>query len=184
MANMPKPKSSAARFVLHTAGMRIILMSTSGDADRFSATTHRARNTTAAPNRGRIEELAHPHVGAKRDGEQGSACALNDPADQHHRQGGRQRTYQRPEREGNQDSDDDPLLADHVADSAEDRRGDSRAKQVGGQQPARRVLRSAQGVLQLRNGRNNQRLQQAVGHRGCGEDREGNGVIGVFSGQR
>ena len=36
MAYMPKPKSSATRLVVHTAGSRIIVMSISGDADRCS----------------------------------------------------------------------------------------------------------------------------------------------------
>ena len=64
MANMPNPKRRAARFVVQTARMRIIFMSTSGDAERFSETTQSASRTMVATPRQRTEVLPHPHVGA------------------------------------------------------------------------------------------------------------------------
>ena len=64
MANMPNPKSRAARFVVQTARIRIIFMSTSGEDERFSETTHNASRTAVATPRPRTEELPHPQVGA------------------------------------------------------------------------------------------------------------------------
>ena len=73
------------------------------------------------------------------------------------------------------------LLAEHVADPAQDRRGDGRAEQVGGQEPARRALRRVQCVLQLGNGRDDQALQQAEGQRSRSENPKGDGVIRVIA---
>ena len=64
MANMPNPKSSAARLVLHTAGMRIIFMSTSGESERFSTTTQITSRTPVATSSPITDELAQPHIGA------------------------------------------------------------------------------------------------------------------------
>ena len=113
------------------------------------------------------------------EGEHGPACALDNAADQHHGKGCGQRADQRPDGEGDQDGDDDPLLADHVTDSAQDRRGDGGTEQVRGQQPTRPALRRVQRVLQLRNGRDDQALQQAEGQGGGGEDRKGDDVVGA-----
>ena len=64
IANMPNPKSSAARFVLHTAGMRIIFMSTNGEGERFSEITQTTTRTAVAAPRTRTDVLPHPQVGA------------------------------------------------------------------------------------------------------------------------
>ena len=64
IANIPKPKSNAARLVLQTAGMRIIFMSTNGESDRFSETTQSTISTAAAANRPMTDELPQPQVGA------------------------------------------------------------------------------------------------------------------------
>ncbi len=64
MANMPKPKSNAARFVLHTAGMRIIFMSTSGESERFSTTTQTTSRTPVTISSAITDVLAQPHMGA------------------------------------------------------------------------------------------------------------------------
>ena len=64
MANMPNPKSSAARLVLATAGMRIIFMSTNGDLERLSATTQRTIRTAVAPNRAMTVVSPQPQSGA------------------------------------------------------------------------------------------------------------------------
>ena len=64
MANMPNPKSNAARLVLHTAGMRIIFMSTSGESERFSETAHTTIRTAVATSRPMTDVLPQPHVGA------------------------------------------------------------------------------------------------------------------------
>src|ERR1700733_11387790 len=64
MANIPNPKSNAARLVLHTAGMRIIFMSTKGESDRFSETAQTTIRTAVAPSRPMTDALPQPHVGA------------------------------------------------------------------------------------------------------------------------
>src|ERR1700759_2893541 len=64
MANMPNPKSNAARFVLHTAGMRIIFMSTRGESEGFSETTPTTRRPAVAASRPMTDGLPQPHVGA------------------------------------------------------------------------------------------------------------------------
>jgi len=61
---------------------------------------------------------------------------------------------------------------------SEDRRGDGRAQQIGGQEPARPALRRVQRVFQLGDGRNDQRLQQGEGQRRRAEDGEGECVVG------
>src|ERR1700684_2754418 len=64
MANMPNPKSSAAKLVLATAGMRIIFMSTNGELERFSETTQRTIRTAVAPSRAMIVVSPQPQRGA------------------------------------------------------------------------------------------------------------------------
>ncbi len=118
---------------------------------------------------------------AKGKRENGPACALNDATDEHHGQGRGQRADQRPHAQGDEHGHDDSLFADHVADPAQDRRGDRGTEQIGGQQPAGPVLRGVQRVLELGYGRDDQRLQQAEGQRGGREDRKGESVAGVFT---
>ncbi len=64
MANMPNPKSNAARFVVQTARTRIIFMSTSGEAERFSETIHTTMRTAVAMASPMTVTLPQPHVGA------------------------------------------------------------------------------------------------------------------------
>src|ERR1700691_2313357 len=64
MANMPNPKSSAARLVLATAGMRIIYMSTNGESERFSETTQTIIRTAVAPSRAITVVSPQPQRGA------------------------------------------------------------------------------------------------------------------------
>jgi hypothetical protein len=62
--------------------------------------------------------------------EHGSGHIPDDPANLHHRQGRGQRADWRHEQKGDQDSDDNLLLADHIANTAQDGRGDGGAQQV------------------------------------------------------
>ena len=70
MANIPKPKSMAARLVLQTAGIRIMVMSTTGESERTSAQIQRATRTTVAPKRPSTVLLSQPQVGALGHGHQ------------------------------------------------------------------------------------------------------------------
>src|ERR1039458_9998086 len=63
MANIPKPKRRAARLVDQTAGIRIMVMSTTGDSERTSAQTQRAVRTMVTAKSPRTVALAQPQVG-------------------------------------------------------------------------------------------------------------------------
>src|SRR5580658_7096583 len=63
MANNPNPKRTAVRFVVQTAGMRIMVMSTRGASERTSVHTQSTINTAAAPNMTRTVGSRQPHVG-------------------------------------------------------------------------------------------------------------------------
>src|SRR5271155_5428812 len=63
IANIPNPNSKAARFVLHTAGIRIIFMSTMGVFERVSERIQHGINTAVAANSPSTEVLLHPHIG-------------------------------------------------------------------------------------------------------------------------
>src|SRR5690242_18661594 len=62
-ANMPKPSTSAARFVVQTGRSRIICMSTSGARLRDSDQTHTGISTAAAANRPSVFGDVQPQVG-------------------------------------------------------------------------------------------------------------------------
>ncbi len=51
MANIPNPNSNAARLVLHTAGIRIIFMSTIGVSERTSSRIQHGIKTAVTPKR-------------------------------------------------------------------------------------------------------------------------------------
>ena len=116
------------------------------------------------------------------EGEHGPSHALDDAADQHHRQRGGQPGDQGPDRQRDEDGDDHAFLAHHVADAAEDRRRNGSTEEVGGQQPARRALRGVERALELGNGRDDQRLEQAEGQRRRGQDRERGDVVAPVAG--
>jgi hypothetical protein len=63
MANIPNPNSRAARFVLHTAGILIIFMSTIGVSERVSERIQHGINTAVAAKSPSTEALFHPHIG-------------------------------------------------------------------------------------------------------------------------
>jgi hypothetical protein len=65
LAYIPKPMSSATRFVVHTPRIRIMPMSISGCADRASRRIHTAATSSAKPNRPRVAGEVHPHAGAR-----------------------------------------------------------------------------------------------------------------------
>ncbi len=67
---MPMPNSSATRFVVQTAGARIIRMSISGLTDRVSTTIQATRNTTAASRRPSTRGEPQPHDAASVSGDQ------------------------------------------------------------------------------------------------------------------
>ena len=78
--------------------------------------------------------------------------------------------------------DQHPLLADHVADPAEDGREDRRRQQEGGQHPGHGVLGGVELVLDGRQHRGHERLQQRVGDRPEQQDGEGDPVAGPCRG--
>ena len=59
-ANMPKPSSSVARFVVHTPRSRIMRMSTRGTAARSSTRTQTTTSTAVAANRPSVGPEAQP----------------------------------------------------------------------------------------------------------------------------
>jgi hypothetical protein len=63
IANIPNPNSRAARFVLHTAGILIIFMSTIGVSERVSERIQHGINTKVTPKSPTTEALLHPHTG-------------------------------------------------------------------------------------------------------------------------
>ena len=109
----------------------------------------------------------------KASGKMAPAAPWMTRPDQDHAQAGAQRTDQRAHAQGDEHADDDLLLADGVAHPAQHRRGDGRAEQVGGQQPAGAGLRGVQRLLELGDGRDDQRLQEAEGQGRGGQHGEG-----------
>jgi hypothetical protein len=63
MANIPNPNNRAARFVLQTAGILIIFMSTMGVSERVSERIQHGINTTTVASSPSTEALFHPHIG-------------------------------------------------------------------------------------------------------------------------
>src|SRR5436190_10925370 len=61
-ANMPKPSTNAARFVVHTGARRIMRMSTSGAELRVSAQTHAAASMTARTSRPIVRVDVQPQL--------------------------------------------------------------------------------------------------------------------------
>src|SRR5436190_4909631 len=59
--NMPKPMTSAARFVVQTGRSRIICMSTSGAALRDSTLIQSGNTTAATVKKARVRVESHPH---------------------------------------------------------------------------------------------------------------------------
>ena len=70
-------------------------------------------------------------------------------------------------------SDQQPLLAHHVADASEDRRENRRRQQVRGQHPRDGVLGGVELVLDGRERRDHQGLEEGVRHRADHQDGEG-----------
>ena len=61
-ANIPKPRTSAARLVVHTGRRRIMRMSTSGSSLRDSTRTHAAARTIAAASEPSVPAEIHPQL--------------------------------------------------------------------------------------------------------------------------
>jgi hypothetical protein len=59
---MPAPSRNAARFVVHTPRMRIIVMSTSGIRLRTSTATQTAQNASPTASNASVLEPPHPHT--------------------------------------------------------------------------------------------------------------------------
>ena len=73
---IPNPKSMAQRLVVHTSGMRIIFMSTSGDVDRFSERIHNTIRTAASRKSPITHGSPQPMVGPS---ETASSPATSQP---------------------------------------------------------------------------------------------------------
>jgi len=58
------PKRKATRLLVHTAGIRIIFMSTTGSLTLSSTTTQVMSNTSPRAPKVRVLVANHPHVGA------------------------------------------------------------------------------------------------------------------------
>src|SRR5438552_2457341 len=76
-ANIPKPNTSAARFVVHTGRSLIMRMSTSGALLRDSAHTHAAASTTALAKSPTVRADVHPQLGPSLTG---TSSATSQPA--------------------------------------------------------------------------------------------------------
>ena len=80
---------------------------------------------------------------------------------------------QRADAEDGQRDEQPALLAVHVAQAAEQRRGDRRGEQEGGQQPGGVGRAGVELVLQLGQRRDDHGLRQRVGQRGAGQRQQG-----------
>src|ERR1039457_5943511 len=61
---MPMPKRKATRLLVHTAGTRIIFMSTTGSLTLSSTTTQTTSSTSPSAPRASVLVANQPHVGA------------------------------------------------------------------------------------------------------------------------
>ncbi len=93
------------------------------------------------------------------------------PEDQH-ADGPADRAHERAQREHAEHAEQHPLLAVHVAETAEQRRGDAGGEQEGGEQPGGGLGRGAHVVLDRRQRRDDHRLGQRVRDRAQDEDAE------------
>ncbi len=86
----------------------------------------------------------------EREREETARRALDHAADKHHDQRRGDRGDHRPETEEDEHDDEQPLLAVHVPEPADQRRPDRRAEQIRGQHPADGVDRGVELLLKLR----------------------------------
>ena len=87
-------------------------------------------------------------------------------------QRGGDRGDQRADAEQHQHDHQQPLLAVHVAEAADDRRRHRGAEQEGGQHPADGALGRVERILDLRQGRDDEGLEEGVRDPAEGEDGE------------
>jgi hypothetical protein len=99
--------------------------------------------------------------------------ALHRAREHEQRQRRRHRGQQRAHGEAAQGVEQPALLAVHVPQASQYRRADRRGEQVGGEHPARPIRAGMEVVLDGGQRRGHARLQQRVGHRAEGQDREG-----------
>jgi hypothetical protein len=112
----------------------------------------------------------------ERQREDAAPGALDDAPGDHGPQRCRQGRNDSAERENPKCDEEQPLLAVHVAQAADDRRRHRRGEQVAGEQPRHSRFRGTQAVLDRRQRRDDRRAQHRVrqpGESGDAEDQVG-----------
>jgi hypothetical protein len=105
--------------------------------------------------------------------EHAAAEALQPAADDHQAEGAGEGADDRPEGEAAQGDRQQALLAEHVAEAAEDRRGDRGDEQVGGDHPGDVARRRAERALHVAQCRDDGRLGQHEAEQADAKDEEG-----------
>jgi hypothetical protein len=112
------------------------------------------------------------------------AEALDDPAGDEDADGGRDGRDHAAERDRQQREDEDPALADQVADAAEQGRGDGGGDQPGGHGPGDAGGGGVEVLLDDRQDRDDERLERREGGHAQRQDGEGGGWTGSRHGVR
>ncbi len=105
--------------------------------------------------------------------EDAAGRTLDHASDEHQRERRCERGHERADRQKQKDDHQQPLLAVHVAEPADQRCRHRSAQEVRRQDPADGVLRGVQRVLDVRQRGRDKRLQQRVRDAAQGEDDEG-----------
>ena len=147
-----------------------------GEHDPETAADRENRRDERDPVRNALarELVADDPVGERED----RACgALNDPRDEHEADRRRKPGDRRPDRQQNEHDDERALLAEHVAETAGDRREHRSAEEIRRQDPPGSLGARVEIALDRQQRRRNERLEQRVRNRRDGEQRERDVVV-------
>jgi hypothetical protein len=108
----------------------------------------------------------------ERQRQHAAAQALQAPADDHRPQRAGQRADQRTGGEQRERERQEALLAEHVAEASEDRRGDRGDQEVGGHHPRDALGGRAELALQVTERRDDRRLGQDEGQTADAQDEQ------------
>ena len=120
----------------------------------------------------------------KASGKTAPRDALDRPAGDQQADRVRERADQRADGEEDQRHEQHPLLAEHVAEAADDRRRHRGGQQVGGEDEGDRGRGGAEVVLDRGQGRGDHRLRERVGERAQHEHAEREVVVLAHDGWR
>ena len=139
------------------------------DPEHAAASEHGRHPRRPARHVAPVELVADDPEGEREDR---PAEALHRPRDDHHGEGGGERSDEDAERECGERGQEDPSTTEHVAEPARERRRDGRREQERGEDPRRAGRGRVEPELERRERRDDQRLHERVAAAGEDEDAE------------